>query len=112
MTTIKWNLRKVMADKGIWSGQELVDLLEKKAGVILTHSAVMALINKQPRAVRFTTLEALCVALDVEPAEIMIYTPSRAAKGRAVVGGEGGPVAPYKRKSVGKKETLYPEEDF
>ena len=110
---IKWNLRKIMAEKGLWSGQELVDLLESKAGIILSHNAVMGLIKRPPKAVRFTTLEALCTALDVSPWELMTYTPDKAAQKQGVVGGE--PIAPYKRtKSESVKNAIshYPEEEF
>lgn len=111
---IKWHLKKIMADRGIWTAQELVELMEKKAGIILSHSAVASLTRQQPRAIRFTTLEALCVTLDCSPWEIMEYIPEKhAGKNRVVVGDETGAIAPYKRKSKSESQsTLYPEEDF
>jgi hypothetical protein len=33
---IKWNLRMVMAQRGIWSGSDLQRLLEQKAGIRLS----------------------------------------------------------------------------
>jgi hypothetical protein len=48
----KWKLRAVMAEKGLWSGQDLVQRLEERAGIILSHTAVMALVNAPPKAVR------------------------------------------------------------
>jgi putative transcriptional regulator len=109
---INWNLRRVMAEKGVWSGQELVDLLKSKAGIILSHNAVMNLIKRPQKAIRFTTLEALCVALEVSPWDIITYTPDSADK-RRIVGGE--PIAPYKQKSKSRKDnniSHYPEEEF
>lgn len=111
---IKWHLKKVMADRGIWTAQELLALIERKAGIILSHSAVASLTRQQPRAIRFTTLEALCLALECSPWEIMEYIPEKRASRKRIVAGEGvEPIAPYKRKSAVKpKESLYPEEDF
>lgn len=110
---IKWNLRRAMAEKGVWSAQELLELLEKKAGVILSHSAVAALLREQPKAVRFTTLEALCMALGCEPWDLMEYVPEKALRKRKAIGEEEGPVAPYRRKlKTEEPKTLYPEEDF
>lgn len=108
---IRWRLRQVMAEKGVWSAQDLVRLLEERAGIILSHRAVTELVNRTPRAVRFTTLEALCVALDVQPPDIMEYVPEKTKKNQAVVGGEVHAIAPYKR---GRKPhtSVYPEEDF
>lgn len=102
-----------MAEKGIWSGQELVDLLEKKAGILLSHNAVMNLIKRPPKAVRFTTLEAICVALDVSPWDLITYIPDKKDQKKGVVGGE--PIAPYKRtksESVKNPISNYPEEEF
>lgn len=107
----KWKLRAVMADKGLWSGQDLVQRLEERAGIILSHTAVMALVNSPPRAVRLQTLDALCTALECNPWDLLEYTPEKAKQARKAV--HDGPVAPYRRQKVKPQpKQLYPEEDF
>ncbi len=107
----KWKLRSVMAEKGIWNGQELVQLLEERAGIILSHTAVMALIKSPPKAVRLQTFDALCTALECNPWELLEYTPEKAKQARKAA--NNGPIAPYRRQKI-KPQTkqLYPEEDF
>jgi len=112
---IKWKLRQVMVDKGLWTGQDLLDLLEQKAGIIISHTAVMQLIKQTPKAIRFQTLEALCVALECDPWDLIEYTPTASKKGfstKAV--GENGAIQPYAHRSKESitKKSLYPDEDF
>ena len=115
---IKWKLKQVMVDKGLWTGQELLDLLENKAGIIVSHTTVMQLIKQQPKAIRLQTLEALCVALDCSPWDLIEYKPSqiKSIGNVQAVGGTGEAIRPYARKSRSKAEpiekTLYPEENY
>ncbi|WP_273483936.1 helix-turn-helix domain-containing protein [Desulforamulus ruminis] len=115
---IKWKLKQVMVEKGLWTGQDLLDLLEKKAGIILSHTAVMQLIKQEPKAIRLQTLEALCVALDCNPWDLMEYTPTQVKREGKLqaVGESGGPIQPYARHKKTEKlklnESFYPEEDF
>lgn len=115
---IKWKLKQVMVDKGLWTGQELLDLLEKKAGIIVSHTTVMQLIKQQPKAIRLQTLEALCVALDCTPWDLIEYKPSQIKSiGNAqAVGDNVEAIRPYARKSKSKsndkEKTFYPDENF
>ncbi|MCC2928991.1 MULTISPECIES: helix-turn-helix domain-containing protein [Bacillus] len=113
---IKWHLRQVMAEKGIWTGQELLNALEKKAGIIISHTAAMQLIKQKPKAIRFQTLDALCEALDCNPWDLIEYKPNQQSKqDEQVAGGSSGAIRPYARKSKTdetSKNNLYPEEDF
>lgn len=113
---IKWKLKQMMVEKGIWTGQELLELLEKNAGIIISHTAVMQLIKQQPKAIRFQTLEALCMALDCAPWDLIEYTPSQTRKqGNLQAVGETGPIRPYVRKTketTKKSNDIYPSEDF
>ena len=62
------NLDVVMAKKKISSGQlaELIDI---------TPANLSILKNNKAKAIRFSTLEALCKALDCQPGDILEYTP-------------------------------------
>ena len=71
---IEWNLRKVMADKGIWTGAELGRIMEEKAGYKLSPPSISALINGEPKQVKTITMDALCTALVCTPNDIWKYT--------------------------------------
>ncbi|MBP2635594.1 MAG: family transcriptional regulator [Firmicutes bacterium] len=114
---LKWKLKQVMVDKGLWTGQELLELLEQRAGIILSHPAIMQLIKEEPKAVRWQTLDALCTALECSPWELIEYTPTTVKQGakNKAVGESEGAIRPYARKPKGQakqKQTLYPEEAF
>ncbi|MFZ5824111.1 MAG: helix-turn-helix domain-containing protein [Bacillota bacterium] len=106
---IQWRLRQVMAAREIWTGQELLELLRTKAGVDLSHVAVMRLVKERPKQVRLATLEALCVALDCSPWEIMAWSPDEALR-EAAQRLKAKPVRIVPPPPV--KPTLFPEEDF
>lgn len=106
---IQWRLRQVMAAKEIWTGQGLLDLLRNKAGVDLSHVAVMRLVKEKPKQVRLATLEALCVALDCSPWDIMTWSPDEARR-EAAQRLKGQPVR--LASSPATKPTLFPEEEF
>lgn len=106
---IQWRLRQVMAAREIWTGQGLLELLRTKAGVELSHVAVMRLVKEKPKQVRLVTLEALCMALDCSPWDIMDWSPDdarREAAGRL----KGKPVRLVSPSPP--VPTLFPEEDF
>lgn len=62
------NLDVVMARRKIGAGE-----LAEKVGI--TPANLSILKNNKARAVRFTTLEALCRALDCQPGDILEYLP-------------------------------------
>ncbi|MBP2656334.1 MAG: helix-turn-helix transcriptional regulator [Firmicutes bacterium] len=114
---LKWKLKQIMVEKGLWTGQELLELLETRAGIIVSHTAVMQLIKNDPKAIRWQTLDALCTALECSPWELIEYSPSVAKREAAykAVGEREGAIRPYARKNKGQekpKKTLYPEESF
>ena len=61
------NLDVVMAKKKISAGQlaELIDI---------TPANLSILKNNKAKAVRFSTLEAICTALDCQPGDILEFT--------------------------------------
>lgn len=62
------NLDVVMAQRKISSGE-----LAEKVGI--TPANLSILKNNKAKAVRFSTLEALCKALDCQPADLLEYQP-------------------------------------
>ena len=69
---IKWNLRMVMAQRGIWSGSDLQRLLEQKAGVRLSSAGISRLLREQQAEIKLRLLDGLCIVLDCQPEELMI----------------------------------------
>lgn len=61
------NLDVVMAKRKISAGD-----LAAKVGI--TPANLSILKNNKAKAIRFSTLEALCEALDCQPADILEYT--------------------------------------
>ncbi len=73
---LKWRLRQVMAEQGIWSGAELGRLMEQKAGYKLSAPSISALLTDEPRQVKTQTMDALCTALNCTPSDLWHHTPS------------------------------------
>lgn len=71
---LEWMLRKVMTERGIWTGAALARLLEEKAGYRLSAPSVSALLNGQPKQMKAETLDALCTALVCSPGELWVHT--------------------------------------
>lgn len=65
---IKVNLDRVLLDRGM----SLTDLAER-VGITLANLSILK--TGKARAVRFTTLEALCRELNCQPADILVYVP-------------------------------------
>lgn len=68
---IRVNLDVMMAKRRIGAG-ELAEM------VGITPANLSILKNNKAKAVRFTTLEALCRTLDCQPGDILEYTPDDA----------------------------------
>lgn len=68
------NLDVMMARRKISAGE----LAQK---VDLTPANLSILKNNHAKAVRFSTLEALCKALDCQPGDLLEYVPEKGAGG-------------------------------
>lgn len=64
------NLDVVMAKRKISAGE-----LAERVGI--TPANLSILKNNKAKAVRFSTLEALCKALDCQPADLLEYVPDK-----------------------------------
>lgn len=78
---LEWMLRRVMADRGVWSGAELVRLMQMKANYSLSAPSISALLNSQPKQMKGDTLDALCTALECSPGDLWVYTSPNQTKG-------------------------------
>ncbi|MFD0673310.1 helix-turn-helix domain-containing protein [Cohnella sp. GCM10027633] len=78
---LEWALRKVMAERGIWSGAALARLLREKAGYRLSAPSVSALLNGTPKQMKSDTLDALCTTLECSPNDLWVYTSPERTKG-------------------------------
>ena len=68
---IRINLDVMMAKRRIGAGE-----LAEEIGI--TPANLYILKNNKARAVRFSTLEALCKALDCQPGDLLEYAPDDA----------------------------------
>ena len=66
------NLDVMMAKRRIGAGE-----LAERIGI--TPANLSILKNNKAKAVRFSTLEALCKALDCQPADLLEYVPDQPA---------------------------------
>lgn len=78
---LEWMLRRIMAERNIWTGAALARLLKERAGYSLSAPSVSALLNGAPKQVKAETMDALCTALECTPGDLWVYTPPEQAKG-------------------------------
>lgn len=78
---LEWMLRRIMAERGIWTGAALTRLLKERAGYSLSAPSVSALLSSQPKQVKAETMDALCTALECTPGDLWVYTPPEQERG-------------------------------
>ena len=85
---MQWNLRQVMADRGMFQTSELLPLLEER-GIHLTREHVYRLVTKAPQRLNTAVLVALCDGLGCTPDDLIepVVEQQQAAK----TGTESGP---------------------
>ncbi|MFD1362790.1 helix-turn-helix domain-containing protein [Lentibacillus salinarum] len=71
--SIEWNLRHIMAKNNIWTGSELLRLMEDKAGYSMSPASISALLNEKPKLIRVETLDAICTALECTPNDLVVH---------------------------------------
>lgn len=67
---IKFYLDKIMSEK-----QVSLNELSERVGITLSNLSIIK--NQKSKAIRLSTLEALCEALDCQPGDIMKYVKSQ-----------------------------------
>jgi len=71
---IKLKLDRVMAERQV----SLTELAER-IGITLANLSILK--TNKARAIRFTTLDALCRALDCQPGELLEFVPGGVQQG-------------------------------
>src|ERR1035438_6487928 len=67
---VRWNLRSVMARKGLFATSDLVPLLASR-GVVLSREQVYRLVTKTPQRLNLITLSVLCDIFECSPNELI-----------------------------------------
>ena len=70
----------IMVNLDVMMAKRKMSLNELAQRVDLTLANLSILKNNHAKAVRFTTLEAICKALDCQPGDILEYVPDDARK--------------------------------
>lgn len=68
--SMKWNVRQVMAARGIFQTSELVPLLEER-GIHLTRQYVHRVVTTAPQRINTDLLAALCDILECTAADLL-----------------------------------------
>ena len=65
----------IMVNLDVVMAQRKMTLSQLSAQVDITLANLSILKNNKAKAVRFSTLEAICAALDCQPGDILVYVP-------------------------------------
>ncbi len=87
---VQWNLRQVMADRGLFQTSELLPLLEER-GIHLTREHVYRLVTKTPQRLNTEVLVALCDALGCTPGDLITGVVAEQKQAKTGTTSEGGP---------------------
>ena len=69
----------IVVNLDVMMARRKMSLNELSQRVDITLANLSILKNNKARAVRFTTLEAICKALDCQPGDILAYVPEEGA---------------------------------
>ena len=75
----------IMVNLDVMMAKRKMSLGELAQKVDITMANLSILKNNKARAVRFSTLEAICKALDCQPGDILEFVPDKEEIGRAHV---------------------------
>ena len=78
---MRWNLRMVAAERGIWKSTELRRRLAA-AGLEVSAGKMSALWTGTPISVRLEDLDVICAVLEASPAELLLPEPEKVAARR------------------------------
>ena len=65
----------IMVNLDVVMAQRKMTLSQLSERVDITRANLSILKNNKAKAVRFSTLEAICAALDCQPGDILVYVP-------------------------------------
>ena len=87
--TIRWHLRELMAQRGMYQTTDVAPLLAER-GVHLSREQIYRLVTQTPERLNMHTLAALCDALEVGVADLIEVVAEPAQVGKRASGGESG----------------------
>lgn len=102
---MKWNLRLVAANRGIWKSSEVQRMLAD-AGLVISAGKMSHLWSGKPVTIRLDDLDVICEVLGCNIAELLIPEPEKVRAGvsqadtvehAAAVGAE--PLRPVRRRT-------------
>jgi DNA-binding Xre family transcriptional regulator len=87
----RWNLRRVMADRGMFATTDLIDPLGKR-GIALSSSQVYRLVVERPERLSLKILMALLDILDCTMDDLIepVATVSAAIRAKKAIGTDNG----------------------
>ena len=68
---MKWNLRLVAAQRGIWKATDLQRLLAEH-GLVISAGKMSGLWSKTPASLKLEDLDVICQVLDCEVGELLL----------------------------------------
>lgn len=101
---IRWNLRKLMADRGMFQTTDLVPELAER-GIHLSREQVFRLVTQTPQRLSTDALAALCDILDCTPNDL-IEVEVVNAEIRKTADEAGGDAPPVRRTSIRRPQGL------
>lgn len=75
---MRWNLRMVAAQRGVWKASDLRRALAE-AGLSISAGKMSHLWSGTPVSVRLDDLEVICAVLECSPADLLLPEPSAPA---------------------------------
>jgi len=78
---MRWNLRMIAAERGIWKSTELRRRLAE-AGLEISAGKMSGLWTGTPTTIRLDDLDVLCTVLSCEPSDLLIREPQQVAARR------------------------------
>ncbi len=87
---MRWNLRMVAAERGIWKSTELRRALAA-AGMEISAGKMSALWIGTPTTIRLDDLDVLCAVLECDPSRLLLSEPDAVAARRPAVQAQASP---------------------
>lgn len=87
-TVIRWNLRQVMAENGMFATTDLVEPLHER-GIEISRQMVHRVVTKTPQRINVDLLAALCDIFTCTPNDLLEVRTEQVRAAPAV--GESGP---------------------
>lgn len=72
MMPVRWNLRLMMAQKGIWTGVELQRRLEEQTGLRMSSGGISRLLHEEQSEIKLRVLDAICTVLECQPSQLIV----------------------------------------